>query len=92
MLKKIKHKGLKELFETGSKKGIQAGHAKRLRLILIRLHSSQAPADMDLPGFKLHQLKGTLKDKYAVTVSGNWRVVFKFDGNDVVDVDYIDYH
>jgi proteic killer suppression protein len=92
MLKKIKHKGLKELFETGSKKGIQAGHAKRLRLILIRLHSSQAPADMDLPGFKLHQLKGTLKDKYAVTVSGNWRVIFKFDGNDVVDVDYIDYH
>ena len=92
MLKKFKHKGLKELFETGSKKGIQAGHAKRLRLILIRLHSSQAPADMDLPGFKLHQLKGTLKNNYAVTVSGNWRVVFKFDGNDAVDVDYIDYH
>jgi len=82
----------KELFETGSKKGIQAGHAKRLRLILIRLHSSQAPADMNLPGFRLHQLKGTLKDKYAVTVSGNCRVVFKFEGNDVVDVDYIDYH
>ena len=92
MIKIFKHKGLKELFETGSKKGIQAGHARRLRLILIRLHSSQTPEDMDLPGFKLHPLRGNLKDHYAVTVSGNWRVVFKFDDNDAVGVDYIDYH
>ena len=92
MIKKFKHKGLQELFETGAKKGIQASHAKRLRLILIRLHSSQTPADMDLPGFKLHLLKGNLKNHYAVTVSGNWRVIFKFEGNDVIDVDYVDYH
>ena len=92
MIKKFKHKGLQELFETGGKKGIQASHAKRLRLILIRLHSSQAPADMDLPGFKLHPLKGNQKNHYAVTVSGNWRVIFKFAGNDVIDVDYVDYH
>ena len=92
MIKRFKHKGLKELFKTGSKKGIQANHANRLRLILIRLHSSQTPEDMNLPGFKLHLLTGNLKDNYAVTVSGNWRVIFKFEGNDAVGVDYIDYH
>ena len=92
MLKKFKHKGLKDFFETGSQKGIQATHAKRLRLILIRLHSSQTPEDMDLPGFKLHALKGKFQGLYAVSVSGNWRVVFTFDGNDAVHIDYIDYH
>ena len=92
MIKQFKHKGLQELFEAGTRKGIQASHAKRLRFILIRLHSSQTPADMDLPGFKLHLLKGNLKNHYAVTVSGNWRVIFKFEGNDVINVDYVDYH
>jgi proteic killer suppression protein len=92
MIKKFKHKGLKDFFETGNKKGIQASHAKRLRLILIRLHSSQTVEDMDLPGFKLHSLKGNFQSHYAVTVSGNWRIIFKFDGNDSVGVDYIDYH
>ena len=80
------------MFESGSLKGVKAAHGKRLKLILIRLHSSQTPADMDLPGFNLHTLKGSLKDHYAVTVSGNWRVIFKFEGNDAADVDYIDYH
>ena len=92
MIKKFKHKGLKDFFETGTKKGILASHTKRLRLILIRLHSSQTAEDMDLPGFKLHSLKGNFQGHYAVTVSGNWRVIFKFDGNDAVSVDYIDYH
>ena len=92
MIKKFKHKGLKDFFETGSKKGIQARHAQRLRLILIRLHSSQTSEDMDLPGFKLHALKGKFQGHYAVTVSGNWRVVFKFEGKDAVNIDYLDYH
>jgi proteic killer suppression protein len=92
MVKKFKHKGLKDFFETGRKKGIQASHAKRLRLILVRLHSSQTFEDMDLPGFKLHLLKGKFQGYYAVTVSGNWRVIFKFDGNDAVNIDYIDYY
>ena len=92
MIKKFKHKGLKDFFETGTKRGILASHAKRLRLILIRLHSSQTVEDMDLPGFKLHSLKGSFQGHYAVTVSGNWRIIFKFDGNDAVNVDYIDYH
>jgi len=92
MIKSFKHKGLKALFETGSKRGVQANHANRLRLILIRLHSSQGPEDMNLPGFKLHSLTGNLKDHYAVNVSGNWRVIFKFEGNNAVGVDYMDYH
>jgi len=92
MIKKFKHKGLKNFFETGSKKGIKATHAKRLRLILIRLHSSQTVEDMNLPGFKLHSLKGAFQSHYAVIVSGNWRVIFKFEGNDTINVDYLDYH
>ena len=92
MIKKFKHKELKDFFETGSKKRIQARHAHRLRLILIRLHSSQTSEDMDLLGFKLHALKGKFQGHYAVTVSDNWRVVFKFDGKDAVIIDYLDYH
>ncbi|MDP6788342.1 MAG: type II toxin-antitoxin system RelE/ParE family toxin [Rhodospirillales bacterium] len=65
---------------------------KRLRLILARLHASQSPRDMDLPGLGLHGLKGKLKGHYAVSVSGNWRVTFRFDGQDAMDVDYVDYH
>ena len=92
MIKKFNHKGLKDFFEIGNKKGIQERHAKRLRLILIRLHSSQTAEDMDLPGFKLHSLKGNFQGYFAVTVSGNWRVIFKFDGDNAISVDYFDYH
>ena len=92
MIKNFKHKGLKNFFETGSKKGIQATHAKRLRLILIRLHSSQTVEDMNLPGFKLHSLMGNFQGYHAVTVSGNWRVTFKFAHTDAFNVDYLDYH
>ncbi|MEW6428777.1 MAG: type II toxin-antitoxin system RelE/ParE family toxin [Thermodesulfobacteriota bacterium] len=92
MIRSFSHKGLREFFLTGSKKGIQAEHEKRLRLILIRLHSSLSAEDMDLPGLKLHPLKATLRGHFAVTLSGNWRVVFRFEGNDAFDVDYQDYH
>jgi len=77
---------------NGSRKGIIAEHEKRLKLILIRLHASISPDDMILPGFKLHALKGERQGYYAVTVSGNWRVIFRFEGNDAVNVDYLDYH
>jgi proteic killer suppression protein len=92
MIKSFNHKGLRDFFLHGSRKGIIAEHEKRLKLILIRLHASISPDDMILPGFKLHALKGERQGYYAVTVSGNWRVIFRFEGNDAVNVDYLDYH
>lgn len=72
--------------------GIQAVHKNRLRLILGRLHASTGPEDMNLPGLHLHQLKGKYRGRWAVRVSGNWRVTFGFDGPDAIDIDYEDYH
>ncbi|MBF0234910.1 MAG: type II toxin-antitoxin system RelE/ParE family toxin [Desulfamplus sp.] len=92
MIKSFKHKGLKKLFETGNHKGVNPAHVKRLRLILARIDASQTPDDMNLPGLNLHPLQGDLKRFWAVTVSGNWRVIFRFEQNNVVDVDYDDYH
>jgi len=72
--------------------GIDLNHAARLARILDRLDASISSHDMNLPGFKLHELKGREKGAWSVSVSGNWRVVFKFEGNDAVQVDYLDYH
>jgi proteic killer suppression protein len=92
MIKLFRHKGLRDFFETGSKAGIQAAHAKRLRLQLARLDAATVPGDMSLPGWNFHPLKGNLKDHFAVTVNGNWRMTFAFEGEDAVLVDYHDYH
>lgn len=88
----FKHKGLGYYFATGNKSGIQAQHEKKLRLILGRLHASTEPKDMNLPGLRLHPLSGILDGYYAVDVSSNWRVIFRFEGQDATDVDYLDYH
>jgi toxin HigB-1 len=88
----FRHKGLAKFFQTGSKAGIQAEHAERLRLILGRLGVATSPRDMALPGLKLHQLVGDRKGTWAVSVSGNWRVTFQFTGKDADAVDYEDYH
>ena len=92
MIRSFKHKGLRRFFETGKSSGIQAQHAKRLRLILGRLHAAQQPKDMSLPGLRLHELKGDRSGTWAVDVSGHWRITFRFDGEDVEVVDYEDYH
>lgn len=92
MIKTFRHKGLKAFFETGSKAGIQAAHATRLGSQLVRLNLARAPEDMNLPGWKLHPLKGELKGHWAVWVSGNWRMAFMFEDGDAVLVDYQDYH
>jgi proteic killer suppression protein len=92
MIKSFRHKGLKRLYDTGSLQGIKPEHANRLRMILARLDASQSPQDMGLPGLSLHQLKGQYKGFWAVSVSGNWRVIFRFENNNAVDVDYLDYH
>jgi proteic killer suppression protein len=92
VIRSFKHKGLARFFETGSKSGIQAQHAERLRLILGRLSAVAKFEDMDLPGLRLHSLKGNRKGTWAVWVSSNWRITFKFVGADAESVDYEDYH
>jgi proteic killer suppression protein len=92
VIRGFRHKGLAKFFETGSKAGIQAEHAERLRLILGRLGAATSPRDMALPGLKLHRLVGDRKGTWAVSVSGNWRVTFRFIGKDADAVDYEDYH
>ena len=92
MIKTFRHKGLGEFFTTGSVRGIQAEHAKRLRLRLATLNAAEKPEDMNLPGWRLHSLSKDLKGHWAVWVSGNWRMTFTFDGEDAILVDYHDYH
>ena len=92
MIKSFAHKGLEEFFETGSKKGIQPDHAPKLGRMLDRLDASTNPTDMNLPGYRLHQLKGDKQDMWSVTVNGNWRMTFYFEGQDAYLVDYMDYH
>lgn len=92
MIKNFRHKGLKAFYLTGSKTGIPAKHADRLRLILARLDAAREPRDMNLPGLRLHKLSGQLKGFWAVDASGNWRVIFRFEKQDAADVDYLDYH
>ena len=92
MIKTFKHKGLRDFFYTGSLSRINTQHASKLARILDRLDASSASRDMNLPGYKLHPLIGKQKGTWAVLVSGNWRITFQFDGADVVNVDYRDYH
>jgi proteic killer suppression protein len=92
MIRSFRHRGLERYFTKGTKAGIQPEHEKRIRLILARLHASTSARDMGLPGLSLHPLKGSRKRTWAVSVSGNWRITFAFDGADVIDVDYEDYH
>lgn len=92
MIKSIRHKGLRSYFETGSSKGVQAKHARRLRLMLAALDTAQTIDDMDIPGYRLHPLKGKLKGRWSVSVSGNWRLTFEFVSGNVEILDYEDYH
>lgn len=93
MIKTIRHKGLKALYEKDQTRGVQQSQVKRLRAILARLDAAATPADMDFPGLRLHPLKGEMAGFYAVEVSGNWRVIFRFDADgNATDIDLIDYH
>lgn len=93
MIVSFKHKGLEDFYNTGTTKGIQTAHSAKLRRILALLDVAAIPLDMDLPGYRLHELKGNLKGYWSVTVNGNWRVTFRFLNNrDVELVNYLDYH
>ncbi len=88
----FKHRGLKALYDGRTTRRVASRHIRKLKDILAVLERSWRPDDMDLPGFRLHPLKGELKGHYAVSVSGNWRLTFRFEDGHAVDVDYVDYH
>lgn len=92
MIKSIRHKGLRKFFDTGSAAGVQASHARRLRMQLAALDTAQTIEDMNIPGFSLHALKGEMHGRWSISVNGNWRLTFEFlEGNAYV-LDYEDYH
>ncbi len=92
MIKTFKHKGLKKFFETGSKAGIQAKHERKLRMQLAAIDTATIIDDVDLPGFKLHPLKGDRDGIWFITVNGNWRVTFEFVDGSAYILNYEDYH
>jgi proteic killer suppression protein len=92
VIRSFRHRGLKALYEGRSERRVATDHVERLRDILAVLDRSRRSDDVNLPGFRLHPLKSGLRGYWAVSVSGNWRVTFRFEDGDVVDVDYIDYH
>jgi toxin HigB-1 len=92
MIRSYRHKGLQRFAESGSKAGIQPAHAKRLKNLLTALDAATSPSDMNAPGYHLHALHGNLEGHWAVSISGNWRLTFAFEGEDSILVDYQDYH
>ncbi len=92
MIKSFKHKGLRKFYKTGSTAGIQNAHKNKIRMRLTALDTAICIADMDLPGFRLHPLKGDMKGLWAIDVSKNWRIVFKFEDGAADSIDYEDYH
>lgn len=92
MIKNFRHKGLQLFFETGKKSGINSEHVKKLRLLLANLNACSDLREINVPGYRFHKMKGKEKEYYSLTISGNWRIIFRFDGENVKDVDYLDYH
>ena len=92
MIVRFRHKGLRRLYATGDRRLVPAQRASKIERILARLDAAAEPADMNLPGFRLHPLRGNLAGFWAVSVSGNWRIIFRFEAENVRDVDLVDYH
>jgi len=92
MIRSIRHKGLKRLYEDDDSRGVIREHTGKLRDILARLDAAGTLGDLDVPGLRLHPLKGELKGFWAITVRANWRVIFRFAEGDVLDLAYVDYH
>lgn len=92
MIRSFRHKNLKDFFETGSRRGVRADLAKRIRIRLDVIDAAISIRDIDLPGFRLHELKGDRAGTWSVIVSGNWRITFRFEGGDAYDLDLEDYH
>ena len=92
MIRRFRHRGLKRLYEDDDRRGLNAQHVEKIRRVLARLDRASRPEHMDLPGWRLHLLKGDLAGYWSVTIQANWRIVFRFENGDVTDLDYLDYH
>jgi proteic killer suppression protein len=92
MIRTFRHKGLKRLYEKGNHSGVRVDQAARIRDVLSHLDLAEAPTDLDLPGYRFHSLKGDLTGYWSVTISGNWRIIFRFEDGDALDVNLVDYH
>jgi len=92
MIKSFRHSGIEKFFKTGSKAGIQPAHANRLSIQLYALDGAKSASDLNTPGWRLHQLKGNLEGHWSIRVNGNWRLTFRFEGEDAILIDYQDYH
>ncbi len=92
MIVTFKHKGLARLYEDGDHRLLRQAQVAKIERVLARLDMASHPSDMNLPGFRLHPLRGKLQGYWSVTISGNWRLIFRFDGNHASDVDLVDYH
>ena len=92
VIKSFRHAGVEKFFLTDSKAGIQPKHAHKLTLQLFALNRAKSSSDMAAPGWELHALRGPMKDHWSIRVNGNWRLTFTFNGEDVILVDYQDYH
>ena len=92
MIRSFRHKGLKLLFDASDRRRVRADQADKIERILARLDEATEIRSMDLPGFRLHPLKGDLSGYWAVSVSGNWRIIFQFEAGSAWNVDLVDYH
>ena len=92
MIRTIRHRGLRRLYERGDPSRVSADQAERIALALADLDDASKPIDIDLPGYRLHPLRGDLTGMWSISISRNWRIIFRFEDGDVYDVDLVDYH
>jgi proteic killer suppression protein len=92
MIRHFRHRGLKRLYESDDRREVSPQHADKIARILARLDEATRPQELNLPGFRLHPLKGDLAGYWSITVSTNWRIIFRFEGGSATDVDLVDYH
>ena len=92
MIRRFRHRGLKRLFEDDDGRGLDAQQVVKIKRVLARLNRASKPKHMDLPGWRLHALKGKLAGHWSVAISANWRIIFRFEDGEATDVDYLDYH
>jgi proteic killer suppression protein len=92
MIRRIRHRGLRRLYEDDARRRLNAHHVGKIRRVLAYLDRASEPRDLDLPGWRLHPLQGEFAGYWSITVTANWRMVFRFEDGDATDVDYVDYH
>jgi toxin HigB-1 len=92
MIRTFRHRGLRRLFKNDDRRSLNPEHVEKIARVLALLQRASRVEDMDLPGYRLHSLKGELAEFWSVTIRANWRIIFRFEGTDATDVDLIDYH